>query len=90
MKSVKLFFSCTMVSGMTAAMNYTIVTDQCGDPFTNSKVVDNYDDGTSLISFTMFEFVSDIEKTVAQDNTMKCKVKLCLTNDPCPTNTENC
>jgi hypothetical protein len=78
--------SCTMVSGITPLMNYTIVTDQCGDPFTNSKVVDNYDDGTSLISFTMFEFVSDIEKTVAQDNTMTCKVKLCLTDNPCPTN----
>lgn len=78
--------SCTMVSGLTPLMNYTIVTDQCGDPFTNAKVVDNYDDGTSLISFTMFEFVSDIEKTVAQDNTMTCQVKLCLTSDPCPTN----
>lgn len=78
--------SCTMVSGITPLMNYTIVTDQCGDPFTNSKVVDNYEDGTSLISFTMFEFVSDIDKTVAQDNTMTCQVKLCLTSDPCPVN----
>merc|ERR1712088_1171143 len=57
--------SCMMVSGLTDQMNYTIVDEQCGDPF------------------TMFEFVSDIPKTVAQDNTMKCNVKLCLVSEPC-------
>jgi len=78
--------SCMMVSGLTPLMNYTIVDDQCGDPFTNAKVVDNYEHGTSLVSFTMFEFVSDIPKTVSQDNTMKCNVKLCLVDEPCPVN----
>lgn len=86
---------CSMISGMSVqaeedpALSYTIVEDQCGDPFTNAKVIDNYADGTSLISFTMFEFVADIETTVSQDNIMNCEVKLCLVSEPCPVN-DNC
>lgn len=80
--------SCTMVSGLDASMNYTIITDHCPDPFTQTKLIHKYEAGTSLVSFTMFEFVSDMDKTVNQDNRMVCKIKLCIENDyeNCPVN----
>merc|ERR1712048_698749 len=73
--------SCTMVSGLDSNMNYTIVDEHCGDVFTHTKLIDQYAEGTSLISFTMFEFVSDIEKTVNQDNRMVCNVKLMVNGE---------
>ena len=79
-----------MMSGLTPLMNYTIVEDQCGDIFTNTKVIDGYEHGTSLVSFTMFEFVSDIPKTTAQTNHLKCSVKLCLVDDPCESTADQC
>jgi len=81
---------CIMMSGLTPLMNYTIVEDQCGDIFTNTKVIDGYEHGTSLVSFTMFEFVSDIPKTTAQTNHLKCSVKLCLVDDPCESTADQC
>jgi len=87
--------SCTMISGHTPGMNYTIIDNQCEDPFTNTNLIDQYTPEKSLISFTMFEFVSDIPDLTQQTNDLHCSIRLCL-KDPataeemCPSNKDNC
>lgn len=87
--------SCTMISGHTDNMNYTIIDNQCVDPYTNTNLIDQYEPYKSLISFTMFEFVSDIPDLTQQQNDLHCSIRLCL-KDPqvaeemCPSNKANC
>jgi len=72
--------SCTMQSGTTES-EYPIVEQHCPDVFTNTKLEDQYTNGTSLLSFTMFEFVDAMGDGVEQDNNMVCNLVLCLATD---------
>lgn len=62
-----------MQSGTTES-EYPIVDQHCPDVFTNTKLEDQYTNGTSLLSFTMFEFVDAMGDGVEQDNNMVCNL----------------
>lgn len=81
--------SCSMQNedGKDGPLSYDFITGNCPDPFTSAKLINEPGgkNGLAVVSFTMFEFVDENLKSFpVQENTLECKVKICLRDQPCP------
>lgn len=81
--------SCSMQNpdGKDGPLSYDFISGNCPDPFTSAKLINEPGDknGLAVVSFTMFEFVDENLKSFPiQENTLECKVKICLRDEPCP------